>query len=175
MDSCSYCTQKYITSRQRGVLPPLNPPLLCPVTIVPVHCSIPFHSSRDTHHYMLSLIVSVHWLSGWFELRLTSVVSLTILLHVWTINEPHLPYKTGLDVMQSHPLRRTRFGQYQASSAALGWPGDGDCYNIMRRMQSGGWPYSNCTATCKINEDSVEFPCFKWDFYTCTNAMNKNK
>ena len=28
--------------------------------------------------------------------------------------------KTGLDVMQSHPLRRTRFGQYQASSAALG-------------------------------------------------------
>ena len=35
-------------------------------------------------------------------------------LHAWTINEPHLPYKTGLDVMQSHPLRRTRFGQYQA-------------------------------------------------------------
>ena len=32
----------------------------------------------------------------------------------WTINEPHLPYKTGLDVMQSHPLRRARFGQYQA-------------------------------------------------------------
>ena len=62
--------------------------------------------------------------------------------HAWTINEPHLPYKTGLDVMQSHPLRRTRFGQYQASSAALGWPGDGDCYNIMRRMQSGDWPYS---------------------------------
>ena len=30
----------------------------------------------------------------------------------WTINEPHLPYKTGLDVMQSHPLHRTRFGQY---------------------------------------------------------------
>ena len=34
--------------------------------------------------------------------------------HAWTINEPYLPYKTGLDVMQSHPLRRTRFGQYQA-------------------------------------------------------------
>ena len=62
--------------------------------------------------------------------------------HLWTINEPHLPYKTGLDVMQSHPLCRTHFGQYQASSAALGWPGDGDCYNVMRRMQSGGWPYS---------------------------------
>ena len=56
---------------------------------------------------------------------------------VWTINEPHLPYKTGLDVMQSYPLCRTRFGQYQASSAALGWPGDGDCY-IMHRMQLGG-------------------------------------
>ena len=32
--------------------------------------------------------------------------------HAWTINKPHLPYKTGLDVMQSHPLRRARFGQY---------------------------------------------------------------
>ena len=34
--------------------------------------------------------------------------------------QPHLPYKTGLDVMQSQSLCRTRFGQYQASSAALG-------------------------------------------------------
>ena len=34
-----------------------------------------------------------------------------------TIKEPHLPYKTRLDVTQSHPLRRTRFGQYQDSSA----------------------------------------------------------
>ena len=30
----------------------------------------------------------------------------------------NLPYKTGLDVMQSHPLYRTRFGQCQPSSAA---------------------------------------------------------
>ena len=30
----------------------------------------------------------------------------------------NLPYKTGLDVMQSHPLHRTRFSQCQASSAA---------------------------------------------------------
>ena len=44
-------------------------------------------------------------------------------LRVWTINEPNLPYETGLDVTQSHPLCRTRFGQCQASSAALGWPG----------------------------------------------------
>ena len=28
--------------------------------------------------------------------------------------------KKGLDVMQSHPLHRTHFNQYQASSAALG-------------------------------------------------------
>ena len=40
-------------------------------------------------------------------------------LHAWIINEPHLPYKTGLDVMQSHPLHRMRFGQYQASSACI--------------------------------------------------------
>ena len=33
-------------------------------------------------------------------------------MYVWTINEPHLPYKTGLDVMQSHPLRRTRLMHY---------------------------------------------------------------
>ena len=45
-----------------------------------------------------------------------------------------------LDVMQSHPLCRTRFGQYQASSAVLGWPGDGDCY-IMHRMCSGCSPF----------------------------------
>ena len=43
-------------------------------------------------------------------------------LSAGTINKPHLPYKTGIDVMQSHPLHRTHFGQYQASSAALGWP-----------------------------------------------------
>jgi len=27
----------------------------------------------------------------------------------------------GLDVMQNYPLRRTHFGQYQASSAVVGW------------------------------------------------------
>ena len=40
-------------------------------------------------------------------------------LLAWTINEPHLPYKTGLNVMQSHPLHRTRFSQYQASCKCL--------------------------------------------------------
>ena len=62
------------------------------------------------------------------------------LLHVWTIKEPHLPYKTGLDVTQSHPLRRTRFGQYQASSAALGWPGDGDAW--------WSWMWNSFTNEC---------------------------
>ena len=60
--------------------------------------------------------------------------------YTWTINEPHLPYKTGLDVMQSHPLRRTHFGQYQASSAALGWPGDGH----MPTLTNHG--YCNCSS-----------------------------
>ena len=35
--------------------------------------------------------------------------------------------KAGLDVIQSHPLCRIRYNQYQTSSAALGWP-DRDCY-----------------------------------------------
>ena len=34
----------------------------------------------------------------------------------------------GLSVIQSHPMCRICFGQYQATSAALGWLGDGDCY-----------------------------------------------
>ena len=37
----------------------------------------------------------------------------SLIVHAWTINEPHLPYKTGLDVMQSHPLRRTHFGMHR--------------------------------------------------------------
>ena len=37
-------------------------------------------------------------------------------------------------------LHRTRFGQYQPSSAVLGWLGDGKC-SPMHKMQSGGWPY----------------------------------
>ena len=34
------------------------------------------------------------------------------------------PLEIDLDVMQSHPLCRMQFSQYQASSAALGWLGD---------------------------------------------------
>ena len=67
---------------------------------------------------------------------------------VWAINEPYMPKnkirrKNGLSldvVMRSHPLRRMPFSQHQASSAALDWPGDGDCY-LMHRIRSSGWPY----------------------------------
>ena len=34
--------------------------------------------------------------------------------------------------MQSHPLCRMHFDQSLASSALLGWQGDGDCYLIVR-------------------------------------------
>ena len=62
----------------------------------------------------------------WENATSQHVVSLTTkLIYVSTIKEPHLPYKAGLDVTQSHPLRRTRFGQYQPSSVVLGWSGDG--------------------------------------------------
>ena len=94
----------------------------------------------DTGSQSPTVPLGLHWQAVIY----IRVKRLTIL---WTINEPHFPYKTGLDVMQSHPPRRTRFGQYQASSAALRWPGDGDCY-IMHRMQSGDWPYS------KVGRDS---------------------
>ena len=54
-----------------------------------------------------------------------------------SINKPHVhfPEKAGLDVMQSNPLCRMHFRQYQSSSVVLGWLGDGDCY-LMHRMQS---------------------------------------
>ena len=42
----------------------------------------------------------------------------------------------SLDVMQGPPLRRTCLGQYQASSAALGWSGDGDCYLVCIQQHS---------------------------------------
>ena len=45
--------------------------------------------------------------------------------------------KPGLDVMQSHPWCRTRFAQYHATSAMLGWPGDGNCY-LLHKLQSSG-------------------------------------
>ena len=78
----------------------------------------------------------------------------------WTMNEPHLPYKTGLDVMQSHPLHRTCFGQYQASSAVLEWLGDGDCYcSAVAKLQSySRSPYQN------------QVQCYLIDIITCSHG-----
>ena len=46
----------------------------------------------------------------------------------------------GLGLVQSHPLHRMCFRQCQASSAVLGWPGDGDRY-LVHNIQSSDWPY----------------------------------
>ena len=62
-------------------------------------------------------------------------------LHIHEQSMNHISLnKASLDVMQSHPVHRTHFGQYQASSAALGWPCDGDGF-IMQERQSSDWPY----------------------------------
>ena len=56
---------------------------------------------------------------------ITRIISSTLSLWknnktVWIINEPHLPEKrAGLDVMQSQPLCRMSFSQYQASLVAV--------------------------------------------------------
>ena len=47
----------------------------------------------------------------------------TCFVDTWTINESHLPHKTGLDVMQNHPLRRTLFSQYLISCAGVVYVG----------------------------------------------------
>ena len=82
-----------------------------------------------------------------FEVNVLTVNVTDLLYSVYytcvcTINKPHFPKKNRPRFHESYPLRRMHFGQYYiyASSAALGWPGDGDCY-LMHKMQSGGWPY----------------------------------
>ena len=69
----------------------------------------------------------------------SDLLVLHVLLHEQSTN--HIALKNSRDVMQSHPLCRMHFSQYQASSAALGWLGDRD-YCLVHRMRSGGWPYS---------------------------------
>ena len=39
-----------------------------------------------------------------------------------------LKRQSGLDVVQSHPLCKFYFGQYQVSSVMLGWLGEGNCH-----------------------------------------------
>ena len=57
--------------------------------------------------------------------------------------------------MQSHPLCRTCFSQYQASSAVLGWLGDGDCH-LMHKIQSGGWSYSKAPLKQRMHAQTVK-------------------
>ena len=67
-------------------------------------------------------------------------VEIELKINVWTAIKGQ---GSPLDGLQCHPLYRTDFGQYQASSAALGWPGFWDCYP-MHRIHSNGWPYYEC-------------------------------
>lgn len=50
-----------------------------------------------------------------------------------------LSKKADLDVMQCHPLRKTQFSQYQAWSAAVGWPGDRNCYAVSHAQNAIRW------------------------------------
>ena len=92
---------------------------------------------------------------------------------VRNVHEQSSPSKTGLDVMQSHPLHRTRFSQYQASSAALGWQGDGDRH-IMHRIQSGGWPYSKLgrDSSKRMFQHSVDWVVFSFQSFTLFYFLN---
>ena len=50
------------------------------------------------------------------------------------------------DVIQSHPLHRTHFSQYQTDLISCGW-GDqemGTAVSCMHKMQSDGWCYPCC-------------------------------
>ena len=42
-------------------------------------------------------------------MMITDVTKCYVII-AWTINEPHLPYKTGLDVMESHENGRDATG-----------------------------------------------------------------
>ena len=65
-------------------------------------------------------VLTAYWVT--LLLRLPRCISLwnAALISPWQ--------KANLDVTQSHPLRRTHLGQYQAPSPVLRWPGDGDWY-----------------------------------------------
>ena len=56
------------------------------------------------------------------------------------LNKNRQVWVAGLGLVQSHPLHRMCFRQCQASSAVLGWPGDGDRY-LVHNIQSSDWPY----------------------------------
>ena len=61
------------------------------------------------------------------------------------------PWKKGRPrCYTKSPTVQDMFSQYQASSATLGWPGDGDCY-LMYKMQSCGWPNIHMTSRSFLN------------------------
>ena len=64
-------------------------------------------------------------------------------LVTWTINKPHLPYKTGVHIMQHQPAFRPIPGFISCAKGVTG-----DCY-LIHRMQSDSRPYS------KVGRDSA--------------------
>ena len=86
----TYFVQEVTRSRRSSILVSYRC-CLCLADLVTMHTAfviIRFLIDREVLPNKQWCLVYIH------ELRFTA----------WTINEPHLPYKTGLDVMQSHPL-----------------------------------------------------------------------
>ena len=89
------------------------------------------HEDKIKYQQLFTARQDLYFWEQYFESSI-KVVSLTNPLHysmrfsctvvtpLYMINQQTTsPLKTGLDVMQSHPLCRTRFSQYQASPAVV--------------------------------------------------------
>ena len=78
-------------------------------------------------------------LSWSFQLYYSMRFSSTVVMSLYVINQwATSPLETGLDVMHSHPLRRTRLGEYQASSAVLRWREMGTVFSCTKCSQMAG-------------------------------------
>ena len=86
---------------------------------------------------------------------------LSVCLHV---NEQKNCISLKIEVMQSCPPHRTCFGQYNVTSAALGWLGDLDCY-LTYKMQSGGWAYP-------YNRRVTVWICCSWRLPQLTDTLS---
>ena len=85
--------------------------------------------------------------------RTHSITTVHTPFETWIIeNHNPLGYEqpSGLDVLNSHPMCRMHFCQYQASSGALGWPSVGITYPYSRSVHVciETYTYSTCTCTC---------------------------
>ena len=115
-----------------------------------VHVMNVFHLYTRTHkhdHLLLACTSNLFMADSLCGL----VVSYCLILYMYvyttvhvheTIKEPQLPKTQTWPrcYLTSHPVRRTRFGQYQASSAALGWLGK--CGRYMTcTCNTDGWPH----------------------------------